>query len=81
VPGWVATLIVGTVTTLSNALLLAYFFGKLSQRVDQHDKEFGEVDRRFDGNHEDQRLQWNEINSIGRSLERVKGSLGLNGGK
>ena len=89
-PAWVATLVVGAATTLIQSLLLAYYFGKLTGRVDQHDKDIAafdvrhaqdvlELDARFSGNAEDQRRQWTEINRHGENVAKIKGKIGMNG--
>lgn len=69
---WLATLIVGAVSLVGNLLATAYFYGRLSQRVDNHDKEFS-------GIQQNQRDQWSKINQTAEGLSKIKGALGVNG--
>jgi len=78
-PEWVATLAVGIVTVLANALLTAFYYGKLSERVDGHTDQLKQHQRSFETNTEDQRRQWVEIGTVGKGLEKIKGKLGVNG--
>ena len=78
-PGWAATLLVCLANLILQGFLLAYFFGKLSQRVNEHDKELASIDGRFKGIADDERRQWSELNLLGKGLEKVKGVLGING--
>ncbi len=71
-PPWVATLLVGAVTVATNALLLAYYYGRLSARVDQHDEA---IDKREKS---DER-QWMQINDLREDVGRLKGKAGING--
>lgn len=78
-PPWVATLAVGAMTVLANALLTAFYYGKLSERVDGHTEKLYQHQRSFEANTDEQRRQWEEIGSVGKGLEKVKGKLGING--
>ena len=72
-PTWAATLIVGAVTVLCNALLTAFYYGRLSERVDGHTKELA-------ANDTDQNNQWGHINDLRADMGKVKGKLSINGG-
>lgn len=41
-PQWIATLIVGAVSLGGNLLATAYFYGRLTMRVDNHEKKLSE---------------------------------------
>ena len=71
-PPWVATLLVGFVTVLLNALLMAYYYGQLSQTVKNH----AELHARLAS---EQAAQWSHINILREDLGKIKGKLGLNG--
>ena len=70
---WVATLIVGGVSLVGNLLATAYFYGRLSQRVDQNVSSISQLE-------ESRKEQWREINQTAKSVEKLKGALGVNGG-
>jgi Spy/CpxP family protein refolding chaperone len=78
-PSWAATLAVGLATVLCNALLTAFYYGRLSERVDGHTEKLSQHQRSFETNTEEQRRQWDEIGDIGKGLEKIKGKLGVNG--
>ena len=71
-PGWVATLLVGGFTVLVNGLLTAYYYGRLSQTVDSHEK-------RLDKSESENNDQWFNINDLRENVGKIKGKLGLNG--
>jgi hypothetical protein len=71
-PPWVATLLVGGITVGTNLLVTAYYYGRLSQRVDTHEKEISEGSAaRAD--------QWRHINDTRADVAKIKGKLGING--
>lgn len=71
-PPWAATLIVGGFTILTNALILAYYFGRLSQRVDTNDRQIADIG-------DDQDSQWSHINDLRADVGKIKGKIGVNG--
>ena len=71
-PGWVATLIVGAFTVLMNGIVTAYYYGRLSQRVDSHQE-------RLESQANDMRNQWGHIGDLRADMGKVKGKLGVNG--
>lgn len=71
-PGWIATLLVGGFTVLVNGLLTAYYYGRLSQTVDSHEK-------RLDKTETESNDQWYHINDIRESVGKIKGALKING--
>jgi hypothetical protein len=76
---WIATLAVGVATILCNGLITAFYYGRLAERVDNHTGKLSEHQRSFEANTEEQRRQWEEIGSVGKGLEKIKGKLGVNG--
>jgi hypothetical protein len=76
---WIATLAVGVATILCNALITAFYYGRLSERVDGHTEKLTQHQRSFETNTEEQRDQWEEISKVGKGLEKIKGKLGVNG--
>lgn len=78
-PTWGATLIVGLATIICNALLTAFYYGRLSERVDGHTEKLSQHQHSFESNTEEQRRQWEELGKVGKGLEKVKGALGING--
>lgn len=71
-PSWVATLLAAFVTVAANALLTAYYYGRLSQKVEGHQERLEAID-------ESRRDQWEQINLTARGIEKIKGKLGING--
>lgn len=69
---WVATLLVGGVTIAVNALLTAYYYGRLTQRVDTHDTSIQE-------GKEARERQWSHINDLRADVGKIKGKIGING--
>lgn len=78
-----ATLIGITVTVVLQLLTAAFIYGKLTEAVQSMTK--GLQEERSDRKDEIRRLdreqsdQWNDINSAGRAMEKIKGKLGMNG--
>lgn len=71
-PAWVATLVVAGITLVGNALITAYFFGSLAQRV----KNVEQIVEKHDV---DERQQWEHIGELRENVAKVKGKLGING--
>ena len=71
-PQWVATLLVAFVSVVINALLIAYYYGQLSQTVKNHEASFASNER-------EQENQWSHINDLRADMGKVKGKLGING--
>lgn len=71
-PTWLATVLVGTVSVMANAILTAYYYGRLSQRVESNEKE-------LDHQADDMRNQWGHIGDLRADMGKVKGKLGVNG--
>jgi membrane protein implicated in regulation of membrane protease activity len=71
-PGWAATLVVGAFTVLTNAIVTAYYYGRLSQRVDTNSDELKHQA-------DDMRNQWGHIGDLRADVGKVKGKLGING--
>jgi len=71
-PPWGATFLAGLVPVLFNALLLAYYYGRLSQTVKNH----AELHARLASEQSD---QWSHINTLREDMGKIKGKLGLNG--
>lgn len=80
---WVATLIGAGIVVTINLLTAAFIYGKLTESVQGMAK--GLNDERNDRKDEIRRIdreqneQWTEINASGRSIEKLKGKLGVNG--
>jgi len=70
---WLVTLIVGAVSLVGNLLATAYFYGRLSQRVEGHDREINALQTT-------EREQWAKISQSAESISKLKGALGVNGG-
>jgi hypothetical protein len=71
-PTWLATLLVGCVTVAANALLTAYYYGRLSERVEGHRQTL----KRHEEENEDREER---INTLRENMGKVKGKLGMNG--
>lgn len=67
-----ATVLVGALTVLTNAIVTAYYYGRLSQRVESNEKE-------LDHQADDMRNQWGHIGDLRADMGKVKGKLGVNG--
>lgn len=67
-----ATVLGIAVTVMSNAIVTAYFYGRLSQRVESNEKE-------LDHQSNDMRNQWGHIGDLRADMGKVKGKLGVNG--
>lgn len=62
----------GALTVLTNAIVTAYYYGRLSQRVESNEKE-------LDHQADDMRNQWGHIGDLRADMGKVKGKLGVNG--
>ncbi len=71
-PAWVATLLVGGFTVGTNLLVTAYYFGRLSQRVENLEQQSKDGSREREN-------QWGHINDLRADMGKVKGKLGVNG--
>lgn len=71
-PTWLATVLVGSLTILCNAIVTAYYYGRLSQRVESNEKE-------LDHQADDMRNQWGHIGDLRADMGKVKGRLQMNG--
>ncbi len=71
-PTWLATILGIAFTVLSNAVVTAYYYGRLAQRVESNEKEL---------NHQadDMRNQWGHIGDLRADMGKVKGKIGVNG--
>jgi hypothetical protein len=82
-PSWAATLLVGACTVLTNLIVTAFYFGKLSQRVESNEKEMDrqgkELAAKLDHQADDMRNQWGHIGDLRADMGKVKGKLGVNG--
>lgn len=72
-PGWGVTLLGVGISVVSNFVIIAFFFGGLTQRVKNVEKD-------CEDQKEVERDQWQDINRIDRELGKVKGKLQINGG-
>lgn len=67
----------------AQALVAAYVYGKLAEAVSSNAKaieaERGDRKDGFARVEKEQDEQWKEINFTGRSVEKIKGHLGING--
>lgn len=71
-PAWAVALIGGAGAVFGNALVTAYFYGRLSQRVESNEKD-------LDNHAQDMRDQQTNIGNLRADMGKVKGHLGLNG--
>ena len=71
-PAWLATVMVGALTVLTNGIVTAYYYGRLSQRVESNEKE-------LDHQSDDMRNQWGHIGDLRADMGKIKGKLGVNG--
>jgi hypothetical protein len=62
----------GGITVLTNAIVTAYYYGRLSQRVESNEKE-------LDHQANDMRTQWGHIGDLRSDMGKVKGRLQMNG--
>lgn len=69
---WLATLLVAAISLVGNVVVTAFYYGKLSQRVDTHETQITALD-------DSQKDQWTHINSSRESIAKIKGALGING--
>jgi len=73
---WLATVIVGAVSLVGNLLATAYFYGRLSQRVENLGNEFTVHERE---QREEERNQWGHIVDLRSDVGKLKGHAGING--
>lgn len=78
-PTWIGPVVGAVVSILVNALLLAFFFGRLTQKVDGFTREIEEVKGDVEERRESDRDQWKEINNLRADMGKVKGKVGMNG--
>lgn len=71
-PTWLATLVIGGLTLVCNLAITAYYYGRLSQTVADHE-------RQLTYSQNDRDNLWREVSKLGRGLEKVKGKVGVNG--
>jgi hypothetical protein len=71
-PTWAATLLVGTFTVITNALVVAYYAGRMTTRVENLEAFAKNAD-------ESEKDQWSKINRLREDVGKLKGKVGLNG--
>lgn len=78
-PQWLTAIVAG-LGVLGQIGLAAYFWGRLSRAVAEHDKRFDKQDVRFDGHDDDSDAQWRAISQTREDVGKLQGHTGINGG-